>query len=88
MAPDRRGFRYLGRREFERGEFMTGSSRCVGPGTTVVSFRTGATRANNAMLGLSLAGLHNVWLSGTVTGGGNFHLLVDVNGYFAPSVPP
>jgi hypothetical protein len=34
--------------------------------------------------------LHNVWLSGTMTGGGggNFHLVVDVNGYFAPSVPP
>lgn len=58
------------------------------PGTSVVSFRTGTTRANNAMLALSLAGLHNVWLSGMVTGSGSYHVLVDVNGYFAPSVSP
>jgi hypothetical protein len=58
------------------------------PGTSVVSFRSGTARANSAMLALSLLGQYNVWLSGTVTGGGSYHVLVDVNGYFAPSVSP
>ncbi len=58
------------------------------PGTSVISFRSGQTRANNALLGLSRYGLSNVKLRGTLTGGGTYHLILDVNGYFAPDVTP
>jgi len=48
------------------------------PVTGTVSFAAGRTRANNAILGLSVAGevqVHN-------TSAGTVHFIVDVNGYF------
>ena len=48
------------------------------PVTSTVSFAAGRTRANNAILGISVAGevqVHN-------TSAGTVHFIVDVNGYF------
>jgi len=40
------------------------------------------------MLGLSLFGFSNLKVLGTLAGGGTFDLIIDVNGYFAPTVSP
>ncbi len=58
------------------------------PPTSVINFRGGRTRANNAMLGLSLSGLSNFAIRGTLAGGGSYDLIIDVNGYFASTVSP
>jgi cohesin domain-containing protein len=48
------------------------------PLTSVVNFRGGQTRTNNAIIGLSTAGALTVQNDAT----GTVHLVVDVNGYF------
>jgi hypothetical protein len=48
------------------------------PGTSVINFTAGATRANNAILALDAAGAVKV-RSGA---NGTVHLVIDVNGYF------
>jgi len=50
------------------------------PGTSSISFRTGATRANNAMLMLSADGNGAVSVFNNSTG--TVHVIIDVNGYF------
>lgn len=49
------------------------------PGTTALSFTAGATRANNAVVKLSVAGTGSLTLRAE---GGTVHVLADVNGYF------
>jgi len=49
------------------------------PGTSTVNFRAGATRANNAVLGLAGGALD---AQAALTGSGNVHLVIDVSGYF------
>jgi hypothetical protein len=51
-------------------------------GTSSVSFATGQTRANNAVLMLATDGSGSVRFLNT--SGGSAHLILDVNGYFAP----
>ena len=58
------------------------------PTATTISVDAGVTRANNAVLNLALEGLLNVAFRGTLGAGGRYHLIVDVNGYFASSTPP
>lgn len=59
------------------------------PNTTVINFGPGQTRANNAILALSLAGLQNITARGTLAGDApTYHLVIDVNGYFAQTMPP
>ncbi len=53
------------------------------PGTSSINFGVGQTRANNAVLPISTGGLLGV--VATLTGTGQVDLVVDVNGYFAPS---
>jgi hypothetical protein len=48
------------------------------PLTSVVNFRGGQTRTNNAIIGLSGAGALTVQNDAT----GTVHLVIDVNGYF------
>jgi hypothetical protein len=57
------------------------------PPTSTVSFAAGATRANNAILAMSLVGVLNVAARSMPPGGGSYHLLVDVNGYFTGKTP-
>lgn len=62
------------------GELRAYAATLGTPDTTVISFRLGATRANNALLGLPSD------LSGNVVfrneSAGSVHLIVDVNGYW------
>jgi hypothetical protein len=60
----------------------------VQPPTSVLNFRAGRTRANNAMLGMSLSGLANFKILGALAGGGSYDLIIDVNGFFAPRISP
>lgn len=60
----------------------------VPPATSVLNFNAGRTRANNAILGLSLVGSSNLAVRGAVAGNGSYDVIVDVNGYFAPTVSP
>ncbi|MEA2691751.1 MAG: hypothetical protein QOJ16_1138 [Acidobacteriota bacterium] len=52
------------------------------PLASTINFAAGQTRANNAILRLSLDGLGNLALSPVVTGAGTVKLVIDVNGYF------
>lgn len=54
------------------------------PGTSTVSFRAGATHANNAIVPLSTDGTGKLAMLATVLGNGAVHAAVDVVGYFAP----
>jgi len=54
------------------------------PTTTTISFQTGQTRANSAVLGLSSNG--RLAARATLTGG-SVHLILDVSGYFAVAHP-
>lgn len=49
------------------------------PGTSVLNFNLGATRANNAVLGLSPAGEFTIYCG---MASGSTHVVVDVNGYY------
>jgi hypothetical protein len=57
------------------------------PPTWTISIRAGVTRANNAVLPLSLEGQQNLALRGALPGG-RYHLIIDVVGYFATATPP
>ncbi len=50
------------------------------PPTSVISFRTGRTRANNAMMVLATDGIGTIGVRNDAPG--SVHLVVDVNGYF------
>jgi hypothetical protein len=50
------------------------------PPTSVISFRTGQTRANNAILSLSSDGAGRVKVVNGAAG--TVHVILDVNGYF------
>jgi len=52
------------------------------PGTSVINFSPGQTRANNAILKLPTDGGGDVAVQAVVDGGGTVHLLLDVSGYF------
>jgi uncharacterized repeat protein (TIGR01451 family) len=52
------------------------------PGTTVISFSAGQTRANNAIAGLATDGGGDLAAQALVAGSGTVHLILDVNGYF------
>ncbi|HVT15107.1 MAG TPA: glycoside hydrolase family 44 protein [Thermoanaerobaculia bacterium] len=51
------------------------------PNTSVIDFSAGQTRANNAVLPLSLDGTGSLAIQ--AQGGGTVHVILDVNGYFA-----
>ena len=53
------------------------------PGTSAMNFRAGQIRANNAILPVAQNGQGTVTLRPDM-GGGSVHVIVDVNGYFAP----
>ena len=50
------------------------------PGTSNVSFATGRTRANNAVIGLAGDGTRTIWVRNGAAAAA--HLILDVNGYF------
>lgn len=52
------------------------------PGTDVLSYNLGVTRANNAAVQLALDGSGSIALLPTFPGGGTVDFVVDVNGYF------
>ena len=52
------------------------------PGTSVVNFVAGSTRANNALVQLALGGSGTLALRPTLDNGTPLHVVVDVNGYF------
>lgn len=53
------------------------------PGTSLMNFRVGQVRANNAVLPVAQDGNGGLVLRPDM-GGGTVHVLLDVNGYFAP----
>jgi hypothetical protein len=57
------------------------------PATSTLNFAPGTTRANNAVLPMSLERSYNLVFRGN-TPGGRYHLVIDVNGYFARASPP
>ena len=59
--------------------FPTGIAQ---PITSSLSFRVGTNRANNAILTLAPNGTGTLTAYGLVSGGGQVHLILDVNGYF------
>jgi hypothetical protein len=67
---------------------LWGANLAAQPNATTISVDAGRTRANNAVLGLSLEGTSNLVFRGALAAGGRYHLIVDVNGYFAASIPP
>ena len=60
----------------------------VAPGTSVVNFVAGSTRANNALVQLALDGSGTLALRPTLDNGTPLHVVVDVNGYFETERPP
>lgn len=64
------------------GEVALHSAGITAP-PSVVAFRAGSTRANNAIVQLSLAG--RLKIRPSLAGGGTVHLIVDVVGYLAPA---
>ena len=52
------------------------------PNTTTVSFVAAQTRGNNAIIALAPDGAGTIQGFASVAGGGNVHLILDVNGYF------
>ena len=52
------------------------------PGTSVVNFVSGSTRANNALVQLALDGSGTLALRPIIANGTPLHVVVDVNGYF------
>jgi hypothetical protein len=65
------------------GNLRAYPSDIVEPGTSLMNFRAGQVRANNAVLPVSRDGQAGIVLRPDM-GGGTVHVLVDVNGYFAP----
>jgi len=53
-------------------------------GTSSMSFKAGATVANNAIVQLSTDSLGKLSLLPAIPGGGSVHVTIDVFGYFAP----
>ncbi len=54
------------------------------PTTQTVSFGAGQTRASQAMLALASDGGGTVSVTPNLPTGGSVHVILDVNGYFAP----
>ena len=52
------------------------------PTTSTITFAAGQTRANSTVLGLSQDGIGSIGALPVVAGGGQVHLVLDVNGYF------
>ena len=52
------------------------------PPATNLNFGPGATRANNAVLGLATDGFGDVAINPILDNNGQVHLIIDVNGYF------
>jgi hypothetical protein len=52
------------------------------PSTSTINFGPAQTRANNAVISLSLQATASLSALPQVTGGGVVHLIIDVNGYF------
>jgi hypothetical protein len=52
------------------------------PGTSVLNFGAGQTRANNAVIALSADGTARVGFRAFVVGAGSVHVIVDVVGWF------
>jgi hypothetical protein len=50
--------------------------------TSTINFSAGQVRANNAVLALSRDGQATLAALASLAGGGQVHLIVDVNGYF------
>jgi len=50
--------------------------------TSVISFSTGQTRANNAIVGLATDGVGDIAAQALIGGAGTVHLVLDVSGYF------
>lgn len=57
------------------------------PGTSTLNFRTGETRANNAIVSLALDGTGSLAITPFVLGTGTVHVLVDVTGWFEEPPP-
>jgi hypothetical protein len=49
------------------------------PATSTINYRTGQTRANNAVIPLGPGGLVSIFCG---QGSGSTHVILDVNGYF------
>jgi N-acetylneuraminic acid mutarotase len=64
------------------GFLQTWSADQPQPGTSVINFSPGQTRANNAILQLSADGLGMIAVRPVVLGGGTVDLIIDVSGYF------
>ena len=52
------------------------------PTATNLNFGPGATRANNAVLGLATDGFGDVAIKPILDNNGQVHLIIDLNGYF------
>jgi hypothetical protein len=62
------------------GQLRIYPGNTVIPPTSVINFRAGRTRANNAMLLLATDGARTIGVKNDAAG--SVHLIVDVNGYF------
>lgn len=65
-----------------RGYVQAWPSDVQQPGSSIINFSAGQTRANNSILALSNDGIGDVAVQAFVVGGGTVHLIIDVNGYF------
>jgi len=52
------------------------------PTTFVLNFAAGATRSNNAVIGLANDGFADIQVAGGLMSGATFHFIIDVTGYF------
>lgn len=52
------------------------------PTTLVLAFAAGATRSNNAVIGLATDGFADIQVEGSLSPGATFHFVIDVTGYF------
>jgi hypothetical protein len=64
--------------------FLPGGCGAV-PATSTVTFRGGATRASQALLGLATDGTGTVAAVPRLPAGAGVHVVVDVSGYFVPA---
>jgi hypothetical protein len=63
------------------GFLTTFAADLAAPQTSTINFAAGQTRANNTVIALSLEAARLSVLP-AVSGGGQVHLIIDVNGYF------
>lgn len=68
------------------GEFNIYAGDALAPGTSALSFRAGATKANNAFVRLATDGTGTATLRNVSAG--TAHGILDVNGYFGPNTGP